>query len=76
MLNLMMVTLWLSVFSILFRLNLVNAEECPSLVFRNDARSLLRLSNCTAILGSLTITLITDINNADEINQLSFPKLK
>lgn len=74
--NSTMFIIWLSVLSVLVRLNFVNSKECGSLDIRYDRKNLLALTNCTAILGSLSLVLLDDPNNIDEINQYSFPKLK
>ncbi|KAJ6649870.1 Insulin receptor-related protein [Pseudolycoriella hygida] len=64
------IPVWMSVF--LLWPNYVNAVECPEQTIRFVPAELLALSNCTAILGSLTIMAM---DNAD-INDYHFPKLK
>lgn len=74
MLILMTVTLWLSVF--LLRLNFVNTKECAGLTIRYEPTELNRLTNCTAILGSLTIMSLEDFSSIDAVNNYKFPQLQ
>lgn len=70
----MIVSLWMSVF--LLRQNFVNAVECPKTIILYESRNLLALSNCTSILGSLTIMSLDDMNTQYAIKKYQFPKLK
>lgn len=78
MIALTTIALWISVF--LFRMNFGNANECEEMMLRYNPLDLRRaLTNCTSILGSLTIMSMEfgqDSDGADAINKFHFPKLK
>ncbi|XP_037024590.1 insulin-like peptide receptor [Bradysia coprophila] len=68
------VALWTCVF--LLRQNVANAVECKAISIQFDPSGLLQLTNCTSIIGSLTIHSIDDFRNNTDINKYQFPKLK
>lgn len=69
------ITLWISVF--LVRNNFASGDfECNGTSIKYDPDGLLALTNCTSILGSLTIMSLQDMNSNYAINKYQFPKLK
>lgn len=72
--SLFSVALWTCVF--LLRQNVANAVECKRMSIQFGIENLHWLTNCTSILGSLTLHSIDDFRGNTEISKFQFPKLK
>lgn len=54
----------------------VNGRICNGIDIRNDPGQLLKLRNCTIVLGSVQIVLIERIRSVVDFNSYTFPELR
>lgn len=54
----------------------VNGRICNGIDIRNEPSQMLKLRNCTIVLGSVQIVLIERIRSVVDFNSYTFPELR